>query len=52
METMNKLAANIHCIVSAEERFGGSEANAQDLAMVGEEPQRNLSAAVHLGDGS
>ena len=23
METMNKLAANIHCIASAEERFGG-----------------------------
>ena len=23
METMNKLAANIHCITSAEERFGG-----------------------------
>ncbi|CCX12621.1 Similar to Anthranilate synthase component 1; acc. no. P00899 [Pyronema omphalodes CBS 100304] len=50
METMNKLAANIHCIVSAEERFGGpGEDNSKDLA-VGQEPQGK--APVHMGDGS
>jgi anthranilate synthase component 1 len=50
METMNKLAANIHCIVSAEERFGGPEEdNSKDLA-VGQKPQ--CKAPVHMGDGS
>lgn len=50
METMNKLAANIHCIVSAEERFGGSEPDCvKDLA-VGQEAQGGSS--VHMGDGS
>ena len=32
METMNKLAANIHCITSAEERFGEDSTCVSDLA--------------------
>lgn len=49
---MNKLAANIHCIISAEERFGSNdEDNTKDLA-VGQEPQRGLNSPVRLGDGS
>ena len=52
METMNKLAANIHCIVSAEERFGNTgEDEAKDLAE-SKETQEGRGAHVHLGDGS
>lgn len=49
METMNKLGANMHCIVSAEERFSGAATDeAKDLA---EQPVQSGSN-VHLGDGS
>jgi len=49
---MNKLAANIHCISSAEERFGGAEDDTIEDLVVGQEPQRSLNASVRLGDGS
>jgi anthranilate synthase component 1 len=49
METMNKLAANIHCIIGAEERFDSPEDNPKDLA-VGQDPQGG--SPIHMGDGS
>jgi anthranilate synthase component I len=49
METMNKLAANIHCIISAEERFESAVDDPKDLA-VGQDPQG--CSPIHMGNGS
>ncbi|KAL7269051.1 anthranilate synthase component 1 [Rhizina undulata] len=50
METMNKLGANMHCIVSAEERYSSMEEDSPSDLKQGH--ARDVSAPIHLGDGS
>lgn len=50
---MNKLGANMHCIVTAEEKYSSMEEedSPQDLDK-GHEAGVGIPGLVHMGDGS